>query len=182
MSDEPVLHPGHRSIRLKGFDYSTPSVYFVTICTHERRCVLGRVDRNLIEQTSIGRIAHESWIAIPSHFPQVNIYAFVVMPNHLHGIIEIASLAGAQRAAPLPEKIALKPHVGPGSLGAVVRSFKAAVTKRANRELGWRGEVWQRNYFERVLRDGKEFSDASRYIAENLLMWELDQENPNRRR
>jgi len=72
--------------------------------------------------------------------------------------------------------------VRPGSLGAIVRSFKAAVTLRARRELGWIGEIWQRNYFERVVRDGQEFSDASRYISENPTKWEWDRENPEAKR
>lgn len=66
----------------------------------------------------------------------------------------------------------------PGSIGAIVRSFKSIVAKRAHKELGWDGPIWQRNYFEPVLRDGKEFADASRYIAENPKKWEWDRENP----
>jgi len=102
------------------------------------------------------------------------------MLNHLHGIVEIVSQAGAQHAAPLQANVAIR-RVEPGSLGAIVRSFKAAVTKRAREELAWPGDVWQRNYFERVLRDGQELADASAYVAENLKKWAWDHENVERR-
>lgn len=117
-------------------------------------------------------------------------YEFVVMPNHIHGILAIASsslskipaitpvlLVGAQHRCALPRG-AINKGVTPGSLGAIVRSFKAIVARRAHKELRWVGPIWQRNYFERVLRDGREFSNASRYIAENPMKWECDRENP----
>ena len=181
MSTGEKLHPGHRSIRLKGRDYSAPAIYFVTICVEERCCVFGEIKENQMEVSGLGSIVRETWNAIPRHFAQVNLHDFVIMPNHVHGLIEIACQAGAQHAAPLQQTSHANlgsPAVKAGSLSAIVRSFKAAVTLRARKELGWSGEIWQRNYFERVVRDGQEFSDASRYIAENPLMWELDKENP----
>ena len=181
MDDQEKLHPGHHSIRLPGRDYSAPGLYFVTICTHEKVCILGNRNGEHLESSRLGQIVHETWIAIPNHFPQVNLHDFVIMPNHLHGLIQIARQVGAQHAAPLqPTNTTNQPHpaVRPGSLGAIVRSFKAAATLRARRELAWKNELWQRNYFERVLRDGQEFSDATRYIRENPLKWALDSENP----
>jgi putative transposase len=176
--DEEGLHPGRRSIRLQHHDYAAPACYFVTICTDGKRCLFGRVLQGSVELTELGRITRENWMAIPSHFANVNLHAFVVMPNHVHGIIEIGCRVGAQRAAPLPSALDAKRVVEKGSLAAIVRSYKAAVTLRARRELGWKEEVWQRNYFERFLRDGQEFADAARYIGENPVKWELDKENP----
>lgn len=175
--DEEGLHPGRKSIRLENHDYAAPASYFVTACTDEKRCLFGTVLQGSVELTELGRIARENWAAIPSHFVNVNLHAFVVMPSHVHGIIEIGCRVGAQRAAPVPAALDAKRVVESGSLAAVVRSYKAAVTLRARRELGWRGEVWQRNYFERFLRDGQEFSDATRYIVENPVKWECDKEN-----
>jgi putative transposase len=178
------LHPGHRSIRLKGRDYSAAGLYFVTICTHERKCIFGGFAGGVLEFSPLGRIVRESRVAIPEHFVLTNLHGFVIMPNHLHGLVEIVRQAGAQRAAPLQGTAASDswgPGVRPGSLAAIVRSFKAAVTLRARRELGWIGEIWQRNYFERVVRDGQEFSDVSRYIEENPMRWEFDHENPKRK-
>ncbi len=181
MNDDETLHPGHRSIRLKGHDYSAPGLYFVTICAGMKRCIFARVAAARVELTAFGRIARDSWVAIPSHFARVNLYGFVIMPNHMHGLIEIGCQVGAQHAAPLlglPPDESRRHVVKPGSLSVIVRSFKAAVTMRARKELDWKGEIWQRNYFERVIRDGQEFSDASRYIAENPMKWEWDRENP----
>ena len=182
MSADDVLHPGRRSIRLKSRDYSAPGAYFLTICTHNRRYLFSKVTDLGMELTALGHIVYENWIGLPSHFTHVNLHAFVVMPNHVHGLIEIVYQPGAQHAAPLQrvqcgmgELRALEP----GSLSAVVRSFKAAVTKRAREELSWRSEIWQRNYFERIVRDGQEFSDAARYIAENPEKWKWDSENLN---
>jgi len=177
------LHPGHHSIRVKEYDYSAAGFYFVTICASERKCILGSYQEGQLELSGLGGIAQECWLAIPRHFATARVHEFVIMPNHLHGIIEIVAV-GAQHAAPLlgGELNARSPaFVKPGSLGAMVRSFKAAVTRRSGRELGCNGEVWQRNYFERVLRDGKEIADAGRYILENPMMWELDEENPFKR-
>jgi putative transposase len=192
------LHPGHLSIRLQGYDYSAAGFYFVTICTYEKKCILGAFHEGHLELAALGKAARECWLAIPQHFARVHLNDFVIMPNHLHGIIEIAPV-GAQHAAPqlgadpherhpAAPQLGADPHerhpafVKPGSLGAIIRSYKAAVTRKARRELAWHGEVWQRNYFERVLRDGKEIADASRYIAENPMMWELDQENLSTKR
>ena len=180
MNGDEVLHPGHRSIRLKGRDYSSPGLYFVTICAHDKQCVFGRIVGGQVQLSSLGQTAHECWVGIPLHFAWINLHGFVIMPNHVNDIFEIASQAGAQHAAPLQVQVSVErvgPSVKPGSLSAVVRSFKAAVTKRARSELKWAGEIWQRNYFERVIRDGQEFSDASRYIAENPMKWEWDREN-----
>ena len=182
-AEREKLHPGHHSIRLKEYDYSAAGFYFVTICASERKCVLGAFHEGHIKLSVLGETVRECWLAIPRHFAKVNLHEFVIMPNHLHGIVEIVAV-GAQHAAPLLGKdseVRNPAFVKHGSLGATVRSFKAAVTRKARRELGWNGEVWQRNYFERMLRDGKEIADAGRYIAENPAMWELDQENPLQR-
>ena len=180
MKDEEVLHPGHRSIRLKELDYAAPAFYFITICATEKRCIFGAIRENHIDPSPLGRIVRDCWMSIAPHFPQVNLHAFVLMPNHVHGIIEIARQAGAQLAAPRPGNSLAAFRVKPGSLGAIVRSFKSAVTKKTHAELHWQPDIWQRNYFERVLRDAKEIANAHRYIAENPMMWSLDQENPEK--
>ena len=171
------LHPGRKSIRVQGYDYSSPGLYFLTVCTHDKRWTLGTVDVKRVVLSNVGHIVRECWIEIPEHFAVVQLHGFVIMPNHLHGIVQICAKLGRSSAASLRGI-----GVTAGSLGAIVRSFKAAVTKRVRLELGWKAPVWQRNYFERVLRDGQEFADATRYIAENALKWELDRENQNRRR
>lgn len=94
----------------------------------------------------------------------------MVMPNHVHGLIEIVCGELVPQAAPLQRGTGGVVRVP--LLSVVVRSFKADVTRRAGVELGWGDEIWQRNYFDRVIRDGREFSNAARYIAENPARWE----------
>jgi putative transposase len=173
------LHPGHHSIRLKGYDYSSEGLYFVTICSYEKRCVFGRIVDAKAVLNATGLVLRECWIAIPLHFGRTRLHEFVIMPNHLHGIVEICGELGRSSAAPLRGNVGAV--VTPGSLGAIVRSFKAAATKRVHEDLRSSGQVWQRNYFERVLRDGEEFSAATQYILENPARWEWDRENPDRR-
>jgi REP element-mobilizing transposase RayT len=162
------------SKRLKERDYSTAGFYFVTICANYKRCIFGRVTDCKVEVSPVGHIAHSSWAAIPVHFVNVKLHAFAVMPNHFHGIIQIVGCGLAGSADSGQEKRVSLPA---GSVSVIVRSFKAEVTRRARLELNWAGEIWQRNYFDRVIRDGREFDAASRYISENPLKWEMDKEN-----
>jgi putative transposase len=103
MNTQPS-HPGYRPMRLKDRDYSAPGLYFVTICATQMRCIFGRVRQKSLELSSLGHIARESWIGIPQHFARVNLHSFVIMPNHIHGIVEIVATGLAQDAAPLQER------------------------------------------------------------------------------
>jgi putative transposase len=162
-----------RSIRLPGHDYSSPGAYFVTICAHGKECIFDVPEsRNAVE---------EAWRQIPFHSPNAGLDESVVMPNHVHGVLWILgrNVVGAQHAAPLPatRTVAVKP----GSLGAIVRSFKSAAAKRVNEVRHTPGaRVWQRNYYERVIRNEDELSSVREYIHLNPLKWELDRENPDR--
>lgn len=158
--------------RLKHRDYSGPGLYFVTICANYKRCIFGKWTQKGAELSPLGRIARECWIGISVHFARVKLHEFMIMPNHLHGIIEIFAARLAQHAVPLQSgQHPARERLQPGSLSAIVRSFKGEVTRRARLELDWDGDVWQRNYFDRVIRDGREFANASRYIAENPTRW-----------
>ncbi len=174
--------PVRRSIRLPGFDYSQIGQYFVTICAFEMRCIFGKIEKCKVHLSRIGEIATEFWLRIPQHFPEVAVDPFVIMPNHLHGILSIKDRA--RHAVPLREEHHPEGFRKPieGSIPTVIRSYKSAVTKRVREALGNKTiEVWQSNYFERVLRNGKEFGDASRYIIENPLKWHLNQHKPETR-
>ena len=161
---------------MKAADYSRPGIYFVTVCSDSRRCIFGRVEDAELIPSALGGLVRECWAAVPDHFPSVILDEFVLLPNHLHGILVFHPHVGAQHCCALsgqPEA-----QVKPDSVSAIVRSFKAIVTRRAHDELHWRGPVWQRNYFERIVRGGDDLPNTRRYIAENLRMWELDQDNP----
>jgi putative transposase len=171
-----ALHrPVRRSIRLRSMDYSQPGAYFVTICTFQKQSIFGTVENGCVHLNPIGEIARACWVDIARHFPGVNVGTFVVMPNHMHGILAIEERA--RRAVPLRNEERLEAFRGPvpGSVPTMVRSYKSSVTRLVRDSVGNRAmQVWQSNYFERVLRDGDEFANASRYILENPSMWHLD--------
>jgi len=186
-----------RSIRLSGYDYSQPGAYFVTICTLNRACLFGDIVNGVMQLNPIGRMVQECWRAIPQHFPHVVLDAFVVMPNHVHGILVIvektnagaAHSAGAMRsvgathASPLQNDNTPTRPRGPKrqSIASIVGSFKSAVTKCINEYRGTPGApVWQRNYYEHIIRTEESLNRIREYILQNPLRWHLDRENPER--
>lgn len=172
MGHQPDMR--RRSTRLPGYDYASPGAYFVTVCAYRRECTL--------DVPELRTVLEETWRQTPLHFPHVTTDSLVVMPNHVHGIVwvlERGVVVGAQHAAPLPVQPRLA--VRPGSLGAIVRSFKSASARRVNELRHTPGaRVWQRNYYERVIRDEDELSRIREYVRLNPLQWELDRENPHR--
>ena len=155
-------------------------MYFVTVCVSGRKCLFGHVEKDETVLAGLGEAVRKCWIEIPRHFPNVKIESYVVMPNHLHGILVINPKcpdASRQPGSTLTVESFGKP-VG-GSIPTIIRSFKAAVSKRAHESgLSMSGAVWQRGHFERVLRDGREFVNAEDYIIKNPLCWAFDEENP----
>ena len=123
--------------------------------------------------SKLGQVAEEAWLALAQRFVGIELHGHVVMPNHVHGIIEIRPEKRAQQAAPLQTTgVRATAARKAASLSIMVRAFKADVTRRAGVELGWKEEIWQHNYHDRVIRDDREFSNAMRYIAENPLRWQ----------
>jgi len=173
-----------RSIRLKGYDYTRAGAYFVTICTKDRACLFGDVADGVMRLDQMGHIVRQCWLAIPDHVPHVLLDEFVVMPNHVHGIIVIMAthIVGATHASPLQNDDTPTRPRGPQrqSVASIVGSFKSAATKRINEQRGTPGApVWQRNYYEHIIRDDESLNRIRQYIAENPLHWYLDRENPN---
>jgi len=231
-------HGRRRSIRLKGYDYTQPGAYFVTIVTHDRACLFGDIVDGQMRLNEGGRVAQRCWLDIPSHFAHVASDAFVVMPNHVHGILWIVEspnvgamipTVGAKNFSPLhsmpqpptdsprPSTDSLRqsddspqqsddspilsgthgtPHPstcsplqsGPPlddaprlhgtakTIGSVVRGFKIGVTKwfRQNTNVD---NLWQRNYYEHIIRTDEELNRIREYILTNPLRWHLDREN-----
>jgi len=190
-----------RSIRLKGYDYSRAGAYFVTICVQNRECLFGKIvgagpcacpnsDPRACTQMVLndaGIMIQTVWQEIPNHYPGVNVDAFVVMPNHIHGIIIL--VGAGPRACPDSGPCA-RPGQPQGvaptlSLPDVVHRFKTMTTKRyavGVKQHGWQpfpGRLWQRNYYEHIIRDDESLNRIRQYIAENPLRWYLDRENPN---
>ena len=171
--------PGRRSIRLKGYDYSQVGGYFVTLVTLWREYLFGDIVNGEMCLNDLGRIVEACWHAIPEHFPNTDVDMFTVMPNHVHGIIMIYDdtcrgtipIVGARHASPLPPR-----GTPPGSLGTIIGSFKSSVTRRAGQELN-SGNIWQRNYYEHILRDQADHERIANYIATNPSNWTDDEEN-----
>ena len=164
-----------RSIRLRGYDYRQTGAYFVTICAQSRECLFGDVIDRQVRENEIGAAARDEWLRSADIRREIGLDAFVVMPNHLHGIVVIRHV-GAHGRAPLPPTTNRPPR----SLGSFVAGFKSAATRRINTIRGTPGlPVWQRNYYERIVRDDRELDAIRRYIEENPARWAEDPENPS---
>ena len=261
MTYDPQRHH-RRSIRLKGYDYTQPGAYFITICTHGRECLFGEIIDGEMHLNEAGQIVVQTWQDLPNHVSNVQLDAFVVMPNHVHGIIIITDHAGGIGAGFKPARTTMGPgsaadsgstpgpgsaggagstagpgSVGSGSVGAgsepaptttttapgsaagsgptagpgpttgsgpieagsehaptepaptrsshglpeIVRQFKTFSARRINELRGTPGTpVWQRNYYEHIIRDEFSLSRIRQYIAENPARWDADWEHPQR--
>jgi REP-associated tyrosine transposase len=162
------------SLRLKDYDYSGPGAYFVTICTRDRFPLFGDVIEGDMRLSDYGRIVDQEWKISAKIRREITLDAFVVMPNHIHGIIFIEeSAVGATGGSPV--------RSGPRrrSLGSFLSGFKSATTKRINDLQRTPGlSVWQRNYYEHVIRNEQSLHRIREYIANNPGRWDFDRENP----
>lgn len=165
------------SARLEGYDYSTPGYYFVTICTKNRICHFGEIENGQMQATEIGRMATVFWQQIPEHFPHVILEEFIIMPNHVHGILQIrADTVETQNFASLPQNT--RNQFGPQSrnLSSVIRGYKMAVTKRAkmqNTEFSW-----QPRFHDHIIRDDDSLQRIRTYIRTNPKNWQKDDYYP----
>jgi putative transposase len=209
--DDPVSKHRRRSMRLRGFDYSRPGAYYVTLCAQDKRCIFGEVVNGQMRMNDCGKAVHEHWWRSAGIRREITLDTWVVMPNHVHGIVWIQPVArnrpledvGADGVRPSPGRAPLAPAspaiqdvrfhgVRPRggecrsplptrsrSLSSFVAGFKSATTRRIN-EIRNRpgGRVWQRNYYERVIRNEKELNRIREYIAGNPAHWPSDPENP----
>ncbi|MBW7995960.1 MAG: transposase [Candidatus Glassbacteria bacterium] len=165
-----------KNIRLPDFDYTSPGAYFVTISTKDSKCLFGDVIIGKMRLSAIGRIVSRCWEEIPNHCPLVTLDQFIVMPNHIHGLINIPEHTAGDACIAPTQRLS-----GPakGSLGAIIGPFKSAATREINLLRGSPGvQVWQRGYYERVIRKGDDLPDIREYILNNQLRWEIDREKP----
>lgn len=171
MTINPDIHH-RRSNRLREYDYSLAGGYFVTICTWQRKCLFGEIVDGEMQLNNLGNHVCETWTGIPRHYRHVALDAFVVMPNHIHGIIYISDVETRAGLKPAPTD---KWH----DLSEIIRGFKTFSSRRINESRnnqGW--PVWQRNFYDRVLRNGDELTRARAYTINNPLQWVKDKENP----
>ena len=171
--------------RWRGHDYADCGAYFVTICTQDRICRFGSIRDGVLDLNDLGRIACETWASLAARFPGVHAGTHVVMPNHVHGILTLSSGArtnlGRSRLA-----IGGTPGDAPRivRLPDIVGAFKSIVAvewRRSETRAGRPppGRLWQRNYWDRVLRDEEEVSHAAAYIEGNVANWASDPIRPD---
>jgi len=176
MNYDPPRHH-RRSIRLPAYDYARAAAYFVTLVAHTRESLFGQVIDSEMRLSVLGLVVAEEWRRTRDIRGEIQLDAFVAMPNHIHAIVIIADQTvnvGAHGRAPLRRP--------PRSLGSFIAGFKSAVTKRINEIRGTAGlPVWHRNYYEHVIRNEEELDRIRQYIAGNPTCWDHDRENPDYR-
>ncbi|MBI3247011.1 MAG: transposase [Deltaproteobacteria bacterium] len=193
MAYHPETHH-RRTIRLKGYDYAQAGAYFVTICAYQRTCLFGHVENGTVMLSQYGHLAEQCWKVLSRDFPRVELDVFVVMPNHLHGIIILTGRHTAGRGEAFARRRQERPQstlvnasplrsargTQPGSLAAIVQNFKSVSTRKINRIRATPAmPVWQGNYYEHIIRDEDELSRIREYIVNNPLQWAVDRENPS---
>ncbi len=175
--------PRRKSIRLRGYDYSQAGAYFVTICTQNRACLFGEIVDGEMNLNEYGCIVMDEWIKTTEIRNEIELDEFIVMPNHFHAIVVITCRGTARRAptkgrAPTMERFG-KPVAG--SLPTIIRAFKSAVTKRINEARRSSGtKLWQRNFWEHIVRNENELNRIRQYIKNNPKMWAIDKLNAAR--
>lgn len=191
---DPQKHH-RRSIRLPEYDYTQPGAYFVTIVAWHRECLFGEVVNEKTKLNNVGEIVQWEWLELPKRLQYIDLGAYVVMPNHFHGILIFHENVGATRQGltnaylgnvVIPNRITdgidgspLPRGPQPKSLGAIMAQFKSRVTKRLWKIPALKGTpIWQRNYYEHVIRNEKDLQNKTDYINANPLLWDEDNENP----
>lgn len=176
--------PPSRSMRLPEFDYSQAGAYFVTIVAQDRKPYFGQIVAGKMVLIAVGKMLADVWVEVPEHFPNVELSEFVVMANHIHGIVVItvetthANIVGARHAVPSQEDAIEKfGKPVPTSLPTIVRSFKSAATKKVHGSTKYKeGRLWQRNYYEHVIRNERDYQAIYDYILANPANWKKDEE------
>ena len=165
--------PKRRSIRLSGYDYSTPGAYFITVCTHNRLLLFGQIANGKTEANRLGAVVEDCWSKLPDHY-DVALDAFILMPNHIHGVITIEDTSVTVGAG-LKPALTAKRHGVP----EIVRAFKTFSARRINQIRASAGTpVWQRGFYDHVIRSENELDRVRTYIMDNPRRWHEDADNP----
>jgi len=183
MKYNPDTHR-RRSIRLRNYDYSQAGAYFVTICTQHRECLFGEITDGIMRLNAAGNIVVDQWMKTGDIRKEIELDVCTVMPNHFHGIAVLTDSKrtalhgkGTARRAPTAERFG-KPVSG--SIPTIVRAFKSAVTKHINILRGIPGmKLWQRNYWEHIIRNETELHRIREYISNNPARWQEDALHPD---
>jgi putative transposase len=190
---------GRRSIRLKGWDYSSPGWYFVTLCVQNRESLFGHFTNNIIVLTDSGKMIQSAWLELPGKYPGITRDEFIIMPNHIHAILGLYVGAGP-RACPSGSSDRMDSIVQKNaertrgaaptnkrlSLPDVIRAFKTWTMRKYSEgisQFNWpefQKHLWQRNYYEHIIRNERELEQTRQYIRDNPAAWPQDEENPEK--
>jgi putative transposase len=179
-----------KSIRLKGYDYSQVGLYYITICVQNMACLFGNIIHGEMILCDAGHMVENEWLKMPERFPNVHLHEYVIMPNHFHAIMEIAvgaTLVVAPNDVVAPNETwqpqGIAPTGTPKTVGDMVGAYQSIVTVeyiRGVNQLGWprfNGKLWQRNYWEHIIRNEKSYQRISEYIKNNPKNWKDDKFN-----
>lgn len=183
-------HRNRRSIRLKGYDYAQAGSYYITICVQDRLCLFGEVRNGEMMLNDAGKTIETVWFELKSRFPHIYLHEHITMPNHFHGILEIITsgngqpqdMGQPQGIAPTMQNVRV-PLVGTQNnktVGDIMDAFKSITTVayiRGVKNKGWQPfnrKLWQRNYYEHIIRDGNDYNRIANYIKDNPMNWEQD--------
>lgn len=164
----PQIHH-RRSIRLKGYDYAQAGAYFVTICCQDRQHRFGKIQNGEMILNELGEIAYREWLNLPTRFPNAELDVFQVMPNHFHAILVLKNV-GVGLAPAQTENVP--------TLGNIIGAYKSLVSKeclpifQARNE--YMGKLWQRDYYEHIIRNENSYQEIANYIINNPITWEQD--------
>jgi len=176
---DPNIHH-RRSVRLDGYDYSQDGWYSVTMCAQNHACMFGNIVNDQMRLNNAGLMVRTWWRKVGGKFPSVQTDGYIIMPNHFHGIVNIAGAAPCGHDSKLGQPRGVAP-----TLGDIVNWFKTMTTNqyiRGVKQNGWSsfdGKLWQRNYYEHIIRNEEELNHIRQYIAENPINWRKDEENPD---
>jgi REP element-mobilizing transposase RayT len=164
----PKIHH-RRSIRLKGYDYAQAGLYYITICTQNRACLFGEIQNGEMNLNDAGKMVENEWFKLPQRFQNIQLREYIVMPNHFHAILEI--LGATLVVAPNNNTVA------PTALGGMIGAFESITTVeyiRGVKNNNWKpfnGKLWQRNYWEHIIRSEQSYNRISKYIFDNPENW-----------
>lgn len=188
---------GRRSIRLKGWDYSSPNFYFITLCVQNRESLFGEILNGGMTLNNAGKIMNQEWQNLRSRFNYMELDEYIIMPNHIHAILHIirrgeSCIRPGSCIRPKSQgdrrdqgEHEVRPYgTTPGSLGRIIQAFKSKTTKQNIKEMEkshwpeFYKRLWQRNYYEHIIRNENELQQTRKYIRNNPANWSLDEENP----
>jgi len=159
-----------KSLRLKNYDYSQNGMYFVTICSYQKKCFFGRIVDDEMKLSTVGEIAQRYLVDIPKYYKGVSIDEFIIMPNHIHIVVELSDVVVTEQCS-----VTTQNNKNYGLLSKIVKSYKNAVTKEINKKFGKNNFKWQRSYYDHIIRKEESLQKIKEYIMINPRDWKKDE-------